>query len=99
MPVATSEEKKLEWKTRVENQRQSGLSIEKWCLQNQVSPHVFHYWKDKLFPKQLQKSNFAEMPMQRSTAISLQVSGLHVRIGSDCPLQLRKDLFALFERL
>ena len=99
MPVATSEERKLKWKERIDEQRRSGLSVDKWCTQQQVNSATFYYWKDKLFPKQLQKSDFTEMPLQRSSAISLQAPGLHVRIGSDCSLQLRKDLFALFERL
>ncbi len=99
MSVVASEERKLKWKERIDKQRQSGLSVDKWCAQNQLNPATFYYWKDKLFPKQLQKSNFSELPIQRSVAISLQVPGLHVRIGSDCPLQLRKSLFALFEGL
>lgn len=56
MPIAASEDKQLEWKNLIEQQRQSGLSVDKWCLQNQIRPSTFQYWKDKLFPKRLQKS-------------------------------------------
>jgi len=38
MSISASEEKKLEWKTLIEQQRQSGLSIEKWCLREQIRP-------------------------------------------------------------
>lgn len=96
MPVPASEEKKLEWKSRIEQQRQSGLSVDKWCLQHQIRPSAFQYWKDKIFPKQLQKSSFAELNMKRPDAISLQGRGFYVRMGSDCDLNLRKQLFALF---
>lgn len=96
MPIPTSEEKKLEWKNLIDQQRQSGLSVDKWCLQNQIRPSTFQYWKDKLCPKQLQKSSFAELNMKRPDAISLQASGLYVRMGSDCDPMLRKQLFALF---
>jgi hypothetical protein len=99
MPKPTSSEKQLEWKEQVQKQQASGLSIEKWCLQNQIRPHTFHYWKDKLFSKQLQKSSFAELNMKRSDAISLQAQGLYVRMGSDCDPHLRKQLFALFAGL
>jgi hypothetical protein len=99
MPHPASEDKQLEWKTRIEQQRQSGLSIEKWCLQHQIRPYNFHYWKEKLFPKQLQKSSFTELNMRRSDAISLQARGLHIRMGSDCDPHLRKQLFALFAGL
>ena len=99
MPIASSEEKQLEWKTLIEQQRQSGLSIEKWCRQNQILPHNFHYWKEKLFPRQLQKTSFAELSMKRPDAVSLQARGLYIRMGSDCDPGLRKQLFALFAGL
>ena len=96
MTTPASEERQLEWKSRIGQQRQSGLSIEKWCLQNQISPHTFHYWKDKLFPKQLEKSSFTELNMKRPDAICLQARGIYVRMGSDCDPHLRKQLFAMF---
>ncbi len=96
MPIPTSEEKKLEWKNLIEQQRQSSLSVDKWCQQNQIRPSTFQYWKDKLFPKQLQKSSFNELNMKRTDAVSLQSRGVYIRIGSDCDLNLRKQLFALF---
>ena len=99
MPNPASESKLLEWKTRIEQQRQSGLSIEKWCLQNQIRPHTFHYWKEKLFPKQLQKSSFTELNMRRHDAISLHARGFHVRMSSDCDPHLRKQLFSLLAEL
>jgi len=99
MPVAASEEKQLKWKNLIEQQRQSGLSIEKWCRQNQILPHTFHYWKEKLFPQQLQKNSFAELNMKRPDAISLQAKGLYIRMGNDCDPRLRKQLFAMFAGL
>jgi hypothetical protein len=99
MPSHISEEKQLAWKTRIEQQRQSGLSIEKWCLLHQIHPHLFHYWKAKLFPKQLQKNSFTELNMKRPDAISLQARGLYVRMGSDCDPHVRKQLFSLFGEL
>ena len=99
MPKPTSPEKQLEWKNLIEQQCQSGLSIDKWCLQNQIRPHTFQYWKEKLFPRQLQKSSFAELSMKRPHAISLQAQGLYVRMGGDCDPHLRKQLFAIFAGL
>ncbi|HLB52479.1 MAG TPA: hypothetical protein VJK48_02070 [Chlamydiales bacterium] len=96
MPKPLSEEKKLEWKNLIEQQRQSDLSIEKWCRQFQIHPHTFHYWKEKLFPKPLQKTSFTELNIKRSDAISLQACGISIRIGSDCDPILRKQIFALF---
>lgn len=96
MPRPSSEDKKLEWKHLIEQQRQSGISIEKWCRQQNLIPHTFHYWKDKLFPKQLQKTSFTELSVRRQDVISLQARGLYVRMSSDCDPALRKQFFALF---
>jgi hypothetical protein len=96
MSRPTSEEKKLEWKNLIEQQRQSGLSVEKWCLQKQIPPYTFRYWKEKLCFKPLQKTSFAELNRKQPDALSLQARGLYVRMGSDCDLHLRKQLFALF---
>lgn len=90
-----SEKKQLEWKSLIEQQRESGLSIEKWCAQNHTHPHVFHYWKSKLFPKQLQKSSFTELNIKRADTISLQARGLYIRMCSDCDPGLRRQIFAL----
>lgn len=95
MAKPASEDKKLEWKNLIEQQRQSGLSVEKWCRQFQIPPYTFRYWKEKLFSKLFQKTSFTELNMKRPGAISLQAPGIYIRIGSDCDLNLRKQLFAL----
>lgn len=82
MPVPASEEKRLEWKNLIEQQRQSNFSVNKWCIQNQIRPHTFLYWKDKLFPKQLQKSNFTELNVKRPDAVSQQARGVCIHMGS-----------------
>jgi hypothetical protein len=96
MSKALSEEKKLEWKNLIEQQRQSGLSAQKWAEQNKIHPRVFLYWKNKLFPKSMEKSNFIELNIRRPDSITLQVRGLCIRMGSDCNPALRKQLISLF---
>jgi hypothetical protein len=96
MPIQASPEKRLEWQELIQKQQVSGLSIQKWCSQNQIKFHQFCYWKEKLFPKQLQKSSFTELSMKRPDAISLQARGIYIRMGNDCDPHLRKQLFALF---
>ena len=95
MPRPTPDDKKLEWKHLIEQQRQSGLSVGKWCRQFQVRPSTFQYWKDKLFPKLLQKTSFTELNLRRPDAVSLEARGLYVRVEGDCDPHLRKQLFAL----
>ena len=47
MPGPLPAEKKIEWEEKIRQQRESGLSIERWCEQNQIATHVFHYWKTR----------------------------------------------------
>lgn len=96
MPRPISQDKKQEWETKIGEQQESGLSINEWCLQNQVTKASFHYWKEKLNPKKLQKNSFTELSFKKSNAISLQACGISMRISSECDPHLRKQLFALF---
>lgn len=96
MPRPTSEDKKLEWKALIEQQNQSGLSVKKWCLQNKIPHSTLQYWKEKLFPKPLQKESFTELNIKRSDAISLQACGISVRLSGDCDPILRRQILTLF---
>jgi hypothetical protein len=96
MPKSLSENKKLKWKNLIEEQRQSGLSIKKWCQQQNLVPNIFHYWKAKFFPKELQTSSFVELKVKRPNEISLQTRGLYIRLSSDCDPVLRKELLTVF---
>lgn len=99
MPIPASEEKQLEWKNLIEQQRQSTLSVKKWCQQNQIRHSTFQYWKEKLCPKHLHKNSFAELNTKHRNTISLEAQGLYVRMDSDCDSHLRKQLFAIFAAL
>ncbi len=37
-----------EWRTRIEGQRQSGLTVAKFCHREGVSPATFYQWRRKL---------------------------------------------------
>jgi hypothetical protein len=59
-----SQEKRHEWETKIQQQRQSGLSINKWCKENQTPISTFHQWEDRLYPKQktpLSLKSFTEL--------------------------------------
>jgi len=91
-----SASKELKWKSIIEEQRQSGLSIKKWCKQKSLMPNTFHYWKNRIFSKEIQTSSFVELKVKQVDEISLQTRGLYIRLDSDCDPVLRKQLFVLF---
>ena len=41
-------EKFLLWKQRLEEIKQSDLTVDEWCNQNQVSKHAYYYWRKKI---------------------------------------------------
>ena len=72
-----SEKQKNEWKEKVLNQEASGLSIKRWCRENGESAYIFHYWKSKLFQKELTQDSFIEIknnePLKRSEESGVQI--------------------------
>jgi hypothetical protein len=99
MPQSLSQEKKLEWEEKIRQQSKSGLSIERWCRQNEIAAHMFHYWKGRLFPKpQLTRSCFTELTSHQSTGISIEYKDFRIQVNK-CfdPATLRNCLLALRE--
>ena len=37
-----------DWSLKIADQKSSGLSVSKWCRQNNLSKNMFFYWKHKL---------------------------------------------------
>ena len=51
------------WRARIEECRQSGLSVKAWCLQNGLKNTSYHYWvkKFKIMEQQEAGDTFAEV--------------------------------------
>lgn len=81
MPSTSSLEKQKIWEEKILQQRQSGLSVQRWCQEHQINPHTFQYWKEKLFPKTtFSRSSFAELSSLPSTGITLECQGVHIHL-------------------
>ena len=97
MPKPISAEKKIEWEAKIRQQRESGLSVDRWCRQNQVTLCSFHYWKNRLRPKtELTRACFTELPVDQGTGISIEYQGMRILIDKSFdPSTLRSCLTAL----
>jgi hypothetical protein len=97
MSKPTSTAKKIEWETRIRQQHESGLSVDRWCRQNQVTSCSFYYWKYRLQPKtELTRSCFTELPLDQGTGISIEYQGIRILIDKSFdPATLRNCLSAL----
>jgi transposase-like protein len=106
MPRPFSEEKKQKWKERILQQRESGLSVARWCRKNDVSPRNFSYWRNKLFPKAgLDRSAFTEISNKRvivsdpeRKGITIEYCGIRIRLEEQFePMALKQCLEVLKE--
>jgi hypothetical protein len=89
-------EKVAEWKERIEKQKKSGLSIGKWCKENGLEAHVFHYWKAKFLSKLPERNNFVELKEEKSKGIVLEYKEFQIHLDRKFDLEiLRKCLSVL----
>ncbi len=97
MPKSISKEKKLDWTTKIRQQKESGLSINEWCRKNQITKGSFHYWKNHFQPDiSLTRSSFKELPVDQGTGISIEYQGVRILINK-CfdPTTLKNCISAL----
>ena len=98
MSKKISPEKKANWETIFRKQKESGLSVARWCKENQVCRTSFNYWNDRIFTKpELLRSDFVEMPLtEQGSGISIEYQGLRVIIEKSFdPITLRACISAL----
>ena len=56
------------WKSRIQSRKLSGLKVNVWCEQNDISRHAYYYWHRKL--KDIKEDNvFAEVLLEQAPTI------------------------------
>lgn len=67
-------EREQHWRTRIEECRQSGLSVKAWCLQNGLKNTSYHYWvkKFKILKQQETGDTFAEVVLLQGNKNSMK---------------------------
>ena len=70
--------KAAQWKRRLDNWKQSGLSASKWCHAHNLSYHLFKYWQKKLEEHAQKRAGFVEIS---STMDSVHTSSITIGIG------------------
>ncbi len=89
----------LEWQQRLENYRESGLSLERFCLQEGVSRSTFYRWSGLLrdgLPQRLKEEQadreLAESGEAVFLPITLKASPIEVQFPNGTVLQLPLDV-------
>lgn len=81
MAISAHPDQLQQWEQHIVAQKNSGLSIERWCHQNGIAAHRFHYWKSKLASKPaLACHSFTELTQQETTGIRLECGGFHIHV-------------------
>jgi hypothetical protein len=97
--VWASKEVRERWKEKIQQQIASGLSIRRWCLNNQEDTHHFYYWKGRLFPSTLKRSSFKELPEKKSADLLLEYGKLRIHLDRDFDTATVKRLLTLLQEI
>jgi hypothetical protein len=80
MGKSLSLEQQQVWVEKIRSQKTSGLSINRWCKNAQIAPHVFYYWKRRLLPDSINRSSFAELTSQKRCTIEIKCEDVCIHI-------------------
>ncbi|MFA5250415.1 MAG: hypothetical protein WC371_03280 [Parachlamydiales bacterium] len=79
MANPASLKKRQEWKDKILKQKASGKTIESWCRENSIAPHLFHYWKKQFFSEAFNRSGFTELG-DRNAGVAIECKGVVVHL-------------------
>jgi hypothetical protein len=100
MARSSSKEVGLRWETIIRKQRESGLTIARWCRENQVLASAFHYWKGKLciqFP--IDRRNFLELVDEKRTGIIIECANFRICVDSNFNSETLRQCLTLLRQI
>lgn len=99
MSSPTYSTRSRDWEQKIQKQKQSGLSVFRWCQENQVTYNAFVYWKRRFsrVAVPLERKSFVELGESSSkSGIQLECDGIRVNLEKGFDLStLTKCLQAL----
>ncbi|RIZ54466.1 IS66 family insertion sequence element accessory protein TnpA [Vibrio sp. PID23_8] len=94
----THKDKNHLWQERFQQQKDSGITINEWCEQHQLSVQTFYYWQKKLTaPKEQVKSVIVPLPAitPQSPIVIETPTGYRVSVSDRPALSLLPQLLQL----
>lgn len=95
-------EKKEEWLLHLELWKESGLSANRYCIENNLNKNSFRYWIDRDRGKIKVKKSFVKLSVQKSLSVTCK-NNISLKYGSyeiKIPTAFNKrDLESLLEVL
>jgi len=77
------EQRQQQWKKRIQNQKESGLTIQKWCQENQIGVSSFYKWQARLSlkkPSLNPKASFVELKPTIKYRLTLDYEGINFQL-------------------
>jgi hypothetical protein len=90
----TRAERRTHWRTIIENQAASGMSIAAYCRDAQIRPSYFYTWRRRLREQQPCTGGFLELIPGRLTGAA---SGIRIYLGARLAIEVERgfDPFTL----
>ena len=78
--MSKSSENILKWKERIQQQKDSGLSIKNWCEQNQLPRQSYFYWRKKISTQLLNRASFTELTDIDTSGIFIEYRSIRIHL-------------------
>ncbi|OXS27204.1 MAG: hypothetical protein BI182_04055 [Acetobacterium sp. MES1] len=94
------ESKRQLWEERFEEQATSGMTVDTWCAEKQISKHTFYYWKQRIQKEKMEGNDkntasplFAKLEMPSASDDRITEAGLIIRWrGFEMVLSDQRDI-------
>lgn len=85
---STKEALRTQWKQNIEQWQASGKTIVAWCQENDISVHVFYYWRkkyEKPFRSFPESNPFVELSQanESDSGLAIDCRGVTVRLSKN----------------
>ena len=95
--LATTQIRITEWAAIIKDCKSSGMKVDDYCQQHDISRDTYYYWLRKVKTAALQQAGFVELPIPEtkpvpttdfSTQMVIKTAGKEIRINYDTPPEL-----------
>ena len=95
--LATTQIRMTEWAAIIKDCKSSGMKVDDYCQQHDISRDTYYYWLRKVKTAALQQAGFVELPIPEtkpvpttdfSTQMVIKTAGKEIRINNDTPTEL-----------
>lgn len=97
------------WQKRIADKKASGMKLDEWCAQNQLTKHSYYYWKRKITDLERNESDaplFVEVPTEPadhtnmvSGTMQLEWNGVTIHVTDSHTVSLAAELLTKLQKL